>query len=420
MEAPEEAPTPTLPRRRGREGPAPQAREGGGYPAAAVATSAIALAQARRLVVKIGSALLVDEEGEIHRAWLDALVDDLARCRGRNQDVIVVSSGAIAVGRRHLGLRGRALRLEEKQAAAATGQIRLAHAYQEALARHRITVAQILLTLEDTEERRRHLNARATFAQLLGLGAVPVVNENDTIATAEIRFGDNDRLAARVAQMASADMLVLLSDIDGLYSADPRHDPAARHIPLVRDIGSDIEAMAGSAPPGYSSGGMVTKLAAARIAMQAGCHMLIAEGRPTLGPGTDRIAGPLAAIEGGARATLFLPHSEPRSARKAWIAGAVNPAGALIVDDGAARALRSGKSLLPAGVVEVEGVFDRGDCVIIRTRAGVEAGRGLSAYAAGDIRRIAGHKSGEIATILGYRGRDEIIHRDDLVLTEAR
>jgi glutamate 5-kinase len=385
-----------------------------------VPTPAAALTAARRLVVKIGSALLVDEDGEIHRDWLDALVDDLARCRGRNQDVIVVSSGAIAVGRRHLGLLGRALRLEEKQAAAATGQIRLAHAYQEALARHRITVAQILLTLEDTEERRRHLNARATFAQLLGLGAVPVVNENDTIATAEIRFGDNDRLAARVAQMTSADMLVLLSDIDGLYSADPRHDAAARHIPLVRDIGPETEAMAGNAPPGYSSGGMVTKLAAARIAMHAGCHMLIAEGRPKLGPGTERIAGPLAAVEAGARATLFLPGGEPRSARKAWIAGAVNPAGALIVDDGAVRALRGGKSLLPAGVVGVEGMFDRGDCVIIRTRAGIEAGRGLSAYAAGDIRLIAGHKSGEIATILGYRGRDEIIHRDDLVVTEAR
>jgi glutamate 5-kinase len=420
MTTPDAAPTPTLPRRRGREGPAPQAREGGGYPAPGEPTPAAALAAARRLVVKIGSALLVDEDGEIHRAWLDALVDDLARCRGRNQDVIVVSSGAIAVGRRHLGLRGRALRLEEKQAAAATGQIRLAHAYQEALARHHITVAQILLTLEDTEERRRHLNARATFAQLLGLGAVPVVNENDTIATAEIRFGDNDRLAARVAQMASADMLVLLSDIDGLYSADPRRDPAARHIPLVRDIGPETEAMAGNAPPGYSSGGMVTKLAAARIAMHAGCHMLIAEGRPKPGPGTERIAGPLAAVEAGARATLFLPGGEPRSARKAWIVGAVNPAGALIVDDGAVRALRGGKSLLPAGVVGVEGMFDRGDCVIIRTRAGIEAGRGLSAYAAGDIRLIAGHKSGEIATILGYRGRDEIIHRDDLVLTEAR
>jgi glutamate 5-kinase len=419
MESPEEAPTPNHPRKRGRESDA-QRRTGGGYQAAPDVTPAVALAAARRLVVKIGSALLVDDDGEIRRAWLDALVDDVARCRGRGQELILVSSGAIAVGRRHLGLRGRALRLEEKQAAAATGQIRLAHAYQEALARHHITVAQILLTLDDTEERRRHLNARATFAQLLSLGAVPVVNENDTIATAEIRFGDNDRLAARVAQMASADMLVLLSDIDGLYTADPRLDPAAQHLALVRDLGPEIEGMAGSAPPGYSSGGMVTKLAAARIAMQAGCHMLIAEGRPQRDQALDGITGPLMAVEAGARATLFLPGAEPRSARKAWIAGAVNPAGALIVDDGAARALRSGKSLLPAGVVAVEGVFERGDCVTIRTRAGNEAGRGLSAYASADIARIAGHKSGEIATILGYRGRDEIIHRDDLVVTDTR
>ena len=385
-------------------------------PAAEPAPAAV-LGRARRVVVKIGSALLVDDDGAIRRPWLDALVDDIAQCRARGQEVIIVSSGAIAVGRRHLGLRGQSLRLEEKQAAAATGQIRLAHAYQEALARHRITVAQILLTPDDTEERRRHLNARATFAQLLALGAVPVVNENDTIATAEIRFGDNDRLAARVAQMVSADMLVLLSDIDGLYSADPRIDAAARHVPLVREITADIEAMAGAAMPGYSSGGMVTKLAAARIAMQAGCAMLIAEGTPH----HDGAAlGPLAAIEAGARASLFLPAAEPRSARKAWIAGAVNPAGTLVVDDGAARALRSGKSLLPAGIVAVEGNFERGDCVIVRTRAGIEAGRGLSAYASGDIERVAGHKSGEIATILGYRGRDEIIHRDDLVVSERR
>ena len=254
-----------------------------------------------------------------------ALVDDVARCRGRGQEVIIVTSGAIAIGRRHLGLRGRVLRLEEKQAAAATGQIRLAHAYQEALARHRITVAQILLTPDDTEERRRHLNARATFAQLLALGAVPVVNENDTIATAEIRFGDNDRLAARVAQMTSADMLVLLSDIDGLYTRRPAARSRARATSRwCREISPEIAAMAGAAPPGYSSGGMVTKLAAARIAMQAGCAMLIAEGNPR---GGHAGTGPLAAIEAGARATLFLPGGEPRSARKAWIAGAVNPAG---------------------------------------------------------------------------------------------
>jgi glutamate 5-kinase len=354
----------------------------------------------------------------VRHAWLNGLVDDIVRCRARGQEVIIVSSGAIAVGRRHLGLAGRALRLEEKQAAAATGQIRLAHAYQEALGRHGITVAQILLTPDDTEARQRHLNARATFAQLLALGAIPVVNENDTIATAEIRFGDNDRLAARVAQMVSADMLLLLSDIDGLYTADPRQDAAARHIPLIREIGTEIEGMAGAAPPGYSSGGMVTKLAAARIAMGAGCHMLIAQGRPGQGR-AGRSRGPLAAIEAGGKASLFLPRAEPRSARKAWIAGAVNPAGRLTVDDGAANALRQGRSLLPAGVVAVEGSFERGDCVVIRTKAGIEAGRGLSAYASGDIQRIAGHKSGEIAAILGYRGRDEIIHRDDLVLTES-
>jgi len=374
-----------------------------------------ALAGARRLVVKIGSALLVDDGGEIRRGWLETLVGDVARCRARGQEVILVSSGAIAVGRRHLGLAGHRLRLEEKQAAAATGQIRLAHAYQEALARHGITVAQILLTPDDTEERRRHLNARATFAQLLALGAVPVVNENDTIATAEIRFGDNDRLAARVAQMTSADMLVLLSDIDGLYTADPRKDPEARHIATVREIGPEIEAMAGAAAPGYSSGGMVTKLAAARIANHAGCHMLIARGKSA-----DAVAGPLAAIEAGGRASLFLPRGEPRSARKAWIVGAVSPSGTVVVDDGATAALRHGKSLLPAGVVAVEGSFERGDAVIIRARSGVEAGRGLSAYSSADIRRIAGHKSGEIAGILGYRGRDEIIHRDDLVVTETR
>jgi len=383
--------------------------ETGGEP-----TPAEALAYARRLVLKIGSALLAADSGEIHRAWLDALADDVARCRSRGQDVILVSSGAIAVGRRHLGLAGHRLRLEEKQAAAATGQIRLAHAYQEALARHDITVAQILLTLDDTEERRRHLNARATFAQLLALGAVPVVNENDTIATTEIRFGDNDRLAARVAQMTSADMLVLLSDIDGLYTSDPHKDPSAERIATVREIGSEIEEMAGEAPPGYSSGGMVTKLAAARIVMGAGCRMLIAKGK------TEGVElGPLAAIEASDRATLFLPRGEPRSARKAWIAGAVNPSGVVVVDDGAVRALRRGTSLLPAGVVSVEGSFERGDAVIIRTCTGTEAARGLSAYSSIDILRIAGHKSGEIADILGYRGRDEIIHRDDLVVTEA-
>lgn len=375
----------------------------------ATAASAQGLAAARRLIVKIGSALLVDETtGHIRRAWLDALVADVARCRARGQEVLIVSSGAIAVGRRHLGLTGRALKLEEKQAAAATGQIRLAHAYEEALATHGITVAQILLTPDDTEERRRHLNARATLNQLLALGAVPVINENDTVATTEIRFGDNDRLAARVAQMVSADTLVLLSDIDGLYTADPRKDAAARLIPEVRELTPEIEAMAGAAPTGYSSGGMVTKLAAARIAMAAGCSMVIAMGKKLR---------PLAAIEDGGSATWFIPSAEPLTARKRWIAGALNPMGVLTVDDGAAAALRTGKSLLPAGIVAIEGAFERGDAVVIRTRDGGEIGRGLSAYASAEARRIAGHKSGEIAAILGYRDRDEMIHRDDLVQT---
>jgi glutamate 5-kinase len=371
---------------------------------------AAALIGAKRLVIKIGSALLVDDGGLIRLAWLNALVDDILRCRMRRQEVIVVSSGAIAAGRRNLGLGGRALRLEEKQAAAATGQIRLAHAYQEALARHGITVAQILLTPDDTEARQRHLNARATFAQLLALGAVPVVNENDTIATAEIRFGDNDRLAARVAQMVSADMLVLLSDIDGLYTADPRRNPDARHIPLIRNLEPEIEAMAGNAPPGYSSGGMVTKLAAARIAMSAGCHMVIAQGRPSRG------RGPLRAIEEGGKATLFLPRAEPRSARKAWIAGKLRSHGSFICDDGAIEAILSGKSLLPAGVINVHGEFERGAAVVIRDVRGSRIAKGLTAYSASDAERMRGAKTTEIEGILGYKYRDELIHRDDMVL----
>jgi len=367
------------------------------------------LAASRRLIVKIGSALLVDDaNGDIKRAWLDALVEDIARCRARGQEVLIVSSGAVAVGRRHLGLTGRNLKLEEKQAAAASGQIRLAHAYQEALGKHGIAVAQILLTPEDTEERRRHLNARATIDQLLALGAVPVINENDTVATQEIRFGDNDRLAARVAQMSSADALVLLSDIDGLYTADPRRDKSARHVPEVRELTDAIERMAGEAPAGYSSGGMVTKLAAARICMGAGCRMAIARG--------DAFH-PLQSIEEGARVTWFLPSAEPRTARKRWIAGTLNPVGALVVDGGAVAALRRGTSLLPAGVIEVEGKFERGDAVVVKTREGREVARGLSAYSSADARAIAGHKSGEIEPILGYRGRDEMIHRDDLVVT---
>ncbi|MCC6467906.1 MAG: glutamate 5-kinase [Alphaproteobacteria bacterium] len=366
------------------------------------------LLAARRVVLKIGSALLVDDAtGEVRRGWLDALADDIAEARGRGQEVLIVSSGAIAVGRHHLNLHGRTLKLEEKQAAAATGQSRLTHAYQEALARHGITVAQVLLTFDDTEERRRHLNARGTLSELLRLGAVPVINENDTVATEEIRYGDNDRLAARVAQMTSADALILFSDIDGLYTADPRKDKGARHLPEIGEMTAAIEAMAGKAPPGYSSGGMVTKLAAARIAMAAGCRMAIADGRA---------AHPLQALADGARCTWFVPPTSPPQARKGWIAGSLRASGTLVVDDGAAAALGKGKSLLPAGVVRVTGDFERGDAVAVENRQGKRLGRGLVAYSSQDCQRIIGHKSGEIAAILGYRGRDEMIHRDDLVL----
>ena len=366
------------------------------------------LEEARRIVVKIGSALLVDQEsGRIRHDWLAALADDVADLRQRGKEVLIVSSGAIAVGRRHLGLTSPALKLEEKQAAAATGQIRLAHAYEQALARHDITVAQVLLSPEDTERRRRHLNARATMTTLLALGAVPVINENDTVATAEIRFGDNDRLGARVAQMVSADTLLLLSDVDGLYEQDPRANPNARHIATVERLTPRIEAMAGAAGTDHASGGMVTKLAAARIATSAGCRMAIIAGGPL---------NPLAALEAGARCTWFEASATPRAARKNWIASAINAAGAVYLDAGAETALAKGRSLLPAGVTRVTGRFERGDLVTVHGASGREIARGLAAYGAEDAARIKGHKSREIEAILGYRGRDELIHRDDLVL----
>jgi glutamate 5-kinase len=318
-----------------------------------------------------------------------------------------VSSGAIALARRTLGLTQKRLRLEEKQAAAAVGQIRLAQAWTQVLSARDLTAAQLLLTLDDTEDRRRYLNARETLNTLLGLHCVPVINENDTVATAEIRFGDNDRLAARVAEMVQADQLILLSDIDGLYTADPRRDPDAKHIPVVDAMTPEIEAMGGEPPPGYSSGGMRTKLVAARIATQAGCAMAIAIGK------TER---PLQSLERGARCTWFLPAPEGRSSRKRWIAGSLSPAGSLTVDAGAARALANGRSLLPAGVRAVEGMFERGDPVTIQGPDGAMLGRGLSAYGSADAIRIAGHRSDEIEAILGWRGRDVIVHRDDLVL----
>lgn len=366
------------------------------------------LTQSRRIVVKVGSALLVDDAtGRLNRAWLETLTEDLVRLRKRGQEIILVSSGAIALGRRHLGLAPGALRLEESQAAAAVGQIRLAHAYKELFEAHGVTVAQVLLTLEDSERRRRYLNARATLRGLLALGALPVINENDTVATAEIRYGDNDRLAARVAQMASADCVLLLSDVDGLYTADPRKNAGATFIDRVPRVTAAIEAMAGAAVSDVGSGGMATKIAAARIALSAGAHLCIAAGAHK---------NPVRRIEDGARCTWFVPQGNPVTARKQWIAGTLKPSGALVVDEGARRALRTGKSLLPAGVVRAQGRFDRGDTVSVLAPDGREFARGIAAYSDSDVVRIMGRKTREIAELLGFRGRDEMIHRDDLVM----
>jgi glutamate 5-kinase len=365
------------------------------------------LAAAKRVVVKVGSALLTGPDGA-DRAWLEAFAADLARLRARGQQVLVVSSGAVALGRRRLALPKRPLTLPEKQAAAAAGQSALMRAWEEALEPHGIGVAQVLLTRDDTEVRRRWLNARATVETLLGLGVAPVVNENDTVVTEEIRYGDNDRLAARVAQMIGADVLVLLSDVDGLYTADPRRHPDARHLPRIAHLTPEIEAMAGgaNAEAAVGTGGMATKIAAARIASAAGCATVITLGsRPS----------PLLAVEDGERATVIEPSTTPAAAYKAWIAGSLAPAGALVVDDGAASAVRRGKSLLAAGVRRVEGRFDKGDAVVILDEAGREIARGLVRYEAEDAERICGLKSQAIEPMLGYTS-GPLVHADDLAL----
>ena len=364
----------------------------------------------RRVVLKVGSSLLVDRaRGRLKHAWLAALAEDIAELHGRGADVLVVSSGAIALGRSVLGLAPGALRLEESQAAAAVGQIALARIWSEGLAHHGITAGQILVTLADTEERRRYLNARATTLKLLEMRAMPVVNENDTVATTEIRYGDNDRLAARVATMIGADLLVLFSDVDGLYTAPPAGDPAARHIPLVERITPAIETMAGGAGSDLSRGGMRTKIEAGKIATVSGAHMVIADGRRK---------NPLKAVAEGARCTWFLNSSNPITARKGWIAGALEPRGTLVVDAGAARALRGGASLLPVGVRRIEGAFARGDAVVVSDGAR-ELGRGLVAYDVEEAQKIIGRASGDIEEILGYPGRAEMIHRDDLALAQS-
>ncbi|MGZ3399212.1 MAG: glutamate 5-kinase [Caulobacteraceae bacterium] len=372
------------------------------------------LSAARRIVIKVGSALVVDgETGEPDRAWLGALVADAARLTRRGQQVLIVSSGAVALGRRRLRLPPRALDLPDKPAAAAPGQGLLMRAWEEAFEPYGLQAAQVLLTRDDTETRRRWLNARATMETLLGLGVIPVVNENDTVATEEIRYGDNDRLAARVAQMIGADLLVLLSDIDGLYTADPRGDPDARHIPLVQELTPEIEAMAGgsNATAGVGVGGMATKLTAARIAQGAGCATLI-----TLG----KRPAPLQAVEDGAPATLFEPSQSPSAAYKSWIAGSLAPQGSVTVDAGAVTALKAGKSLLPAGVRKVDGRFGKGDAVLVLDPAGREVGRGLSRYDAAEAEKIMGLRSDAIEGVLGYTEGPTLIHADDLALTARR
>ena len=366
------------------------------------------LTEAKRIVVKLGSALVAGENGP-DTAWLAAFAADLARLRARGQQVLVVSSGAVALGRRRLKMGRRALTLPEKQACAAAGQSALMRAWEEALEPHGISAAQVLLTRDDTEIRRRWLNAHATLSTLLDLGVVPVVNENDTVVTEEIRYGDNDRLAARVAQMIGADVLVLLSDIDGLYTADPRHDPAAQHMPRISQLTPQIEAMAGgaNAAAGVGTGGMATKIAAARIAQSAGCATVI-----TLG----RRPAPLAAIEAGELATVIAPSVSVAAAYKAWIAGSLAPAGALVVDAGAARALATGKSLLAAGVRAVEGRFGKGDAVVVSDETGREIGRGIARYDSGDADRIRGLKSDAIEAVLGFTS-GPLIHADDLALS---
>ena len=366
---------------------------------------------AKIIVIKVGSSLLVDEDqNAINTAWLSGIATDIARLKAAGKDVVVVSSGAIALGRRLLKINHNKLKLQEKQAAAATGQVLLAHAWMDALGAHQVQTAQILLSPDDTETRRKHLNARTTMMALLQLNAVPVVNENDTVATAEIRFGDNDRLAARVAAMIGADVLVLLSDVDGLYTANPNGDNGANHIAEIAQITPDIMAMAGPANAAYASGGMVTKLEAARIATSAGCQMIICNGQSP---------APLSRLEAGAKCTIFAATLSPHTARKQWIAGALTPKGTIRIDDGAARALRAGRSLLPAGVIAVNGQFERGDLIEIEDRAGLVIGHGLSSYGHKDAMAIRGRKSNEIESVLGYRERDEMIHADNLVMSDS-
>ena len=369
--------------------------------------AAIQLTEMQRLVVKIGSALLIDAKGRVNRDWLFNLAEDIANFRMSGQEVLIVSSGAVAIGSRVLGINTPRARLEDLQAAAAAGQVQLVHAYQDALGHYDITAAQILLTPDDTEVRRRFLNARNTLEKLLEFGVVPVINENDTVATEELRYGDNDRLAARVAQIVMADGLILLSDVDGFYTADPRKDDSAEHLPLISAFSDDLFAMAGSAGSDSGSGGMITKLQAAQIATHAGCATFISSGD------MDR---PLHALANGGKCSVFVGEGSPASARKQWLAGVLEVRGELHLDPGAVVALKQGKSLLPVGVIDVIGSFRRGDAVTLVDAGGAEFGRGLAAYASDEANAIKGCHSDKIASRLGYQGRSVLIHRDDLVV----
>ena len=361
----------------------------------------------RRLVVKVGSSLLVDDFGELNRTWLDKLANDVADLSNNGHEVLIVSSGAIAIGGSVLGINKQRAKLPDLQAAAATGQVQLVHAYQEALGRHGITVAQILLTPDDTEDRRRFLNARRTLGKLIALSVVPVINENDTVATEEIRYGDNDRLAARVAQLVMADALILLSDVDGLYTTDPRSNSDAKHIPEVAAIDDDILSMAGESRSEVGTGGMTTKVQAAGIATHAGCITIIASGV---------IDSPLRALKDGGRYTIFNASDTPAAARKQWMAGVLDVSGELSLDDGAIGALQDGYSLLPVGVIDVSGDFSRGDVVTLKALSGKVVGRGLAEYSSDEASRLSGVQSDQIENVLGYRGRSVMVHRDELVL----
>ena len=363
---------------------------------------------AKRITIKIGSALLFNpEKGGLQTAWLAGLASDVARLHKAGKQVILVSSGAIALGRDEMGLPKGQIKLEEKQAAAATGQIILAQAWNDSLKAHGITSSQILLAPEDTETRRKHLNARSTMQTLLNYGCVPVVNENDTITTYEIRFGDNDRLAARVATMMSADLLILLSDIDGLYDKNPHRSEGATHIPLIAGLTDEIMAMGESANAEFASGGMATKLAAARIATHSGVAMMICDG------GTN---APLSALDAGAKSSIFTAQIAPHTARKNWIASALDSAGTLVIDNGAKDALSKGRSLLPAGITAVSGVFERGDLIDIYDLDGKLIARGLASYSSDEANMLKGHKSTDFEKLIGYQGRAELIHADDLVV----